>query len=78
VLQLVENPDGPPFLKINEDHVGWNDLESRLRAIFDLRKEKVIFVKADRKVEWNEVAQAIDVAHTAGIQNVGLLTKELQ
>jgi biopolymer transport protein ExbD len=35
-------------------------------------------VKADRNVEWDEVAQAIDVAHSAGIQNVGLLTKELQ
>jgi biopolymer transport protein TolR len=78
VLQLVANADGVPSLKINEDQVGWNDLESRLRTIFDLRKEKVIFVKADRNVEWDEVAQAIDVAHSAGIQNVGLLTKELQ
>jgi biopolymer transport protein TolR len=78
VLQLVANADGVPSLKINEDQVGWNDLESRLRAIFDLRKEKVIFVKADRNVEWDEVAQAIDVAHSAGIQNVGLLTRELQ
>jgi biopolymer transport protein TolR len=78
VLQLIANADGVPSLKINEDQVGWNDLESRLRAIFDLRKEKVIFVKADRNVEWDEVAQAIDVAHSAGIENVGLLTKELQ
>jgi biopolymer transport protein TolR len=78
VLQLVANADGVPSLKINEDQVGWNDLESRLRTIFDLRKEKVIFVKADRNVEWDEVAQAIDVAHSAGIQNVGLLTRELQ
>jgi biopolymer transport protein TolR len=78
VLQLVANADGVPSLKINEDQVGWNDLESRLRAIFDRRKEKVIFVKADRNVEWDEVAQAIDVAHSAGIENVGLLTKELQ
>jgi biopolymer transport protein TolR len=78
VLQLIANADGVPSLKINEDQVGWNDLESRLRAIFDLRKEKVIFVKADRNVEWDEVAQAIDVAHSAGIQNVGLLTRELQ
>lgn len=78
ILQLVGNQDGRPSLKLNEDHVSWNELESRLRAIFDLRKKKVIFVKADRNVEWDQVAQAIDVVHTAGIQNVGLLTKQLQ
>ncbi len=78
VLQLVESPDGPPSLKINEDQVGWDDLKSRLEIIFTPRKEKVIFVKADKKLNWEEVARAIDVAHTAGVVNVGLITDEMR
>jgi biopolymer transport protein TolR len=78
VLQVIAGSDAHPSFKINEEQVGWNDLQSRLKAIFDLRKEKVIFLKADPKLEWEEVAQVIDVAHTAGVTNVGLLTAEFE
>jgi biopolymer transport protein ExbD len=78
VLQVTGSADAHPSIKINEDQVGWSDLESRLKAIFDLRKEKVIFLKADPKLEWDQVAQVIDVAHTAGVVNVGLMTEEME
>jgi len=63
VLQLTVNDGSRPSLKLNDDQVGWDDLKSRLEIIFTPRREKVIFVKAERKVNWDEVAQAIDVAH---------------
>jgi biopolymer transport protein TolR len=78
VLQLTASSDAHPSIKINQEQVGWNQLESRLKAIFDLRNEKVIFLKADPKLEWEEVAQVIDVAHTAGVTNVGLITADMQ
>ena len=78
VLQLTVNDCSRPSLKLNDDQVGWDDLKSRLEIIFTPRREKVIFVKGERKVNWNEVAQAIDVAHSAGILNVGLITDEMK
>jgi biopolymer transport protein ExbD len=77
VLQLTAGSDTHPSIKINEEQVGWNQLESRLKAIFDLRNEKVMFLQADSKLEWDEVVQVIDVAHTAGVKNVGLMTPEM-
>jgi biopolymer transport protein ExbD len=38
----------------------------------------VIFVKGDSTLPFAEVAQIIDVAKGAGIDKIGLITKELQ
>jgi len=78
VLQLASNPEGRPTLKLNNEEVRWENLRARLHAIFDTRQQRVIFVKADKQLEWQEVAQAIDIAHSAGILNVGLLTDKMQ
>ena len=78
VLQLTANAEGHPSLKLNQDEVGWDDLKSRLQVVFSLRKQKVIFLKAYPKLDWEEVAQVIDVVHTAGISNVGLITETMR
>jgi len=44
-----------------------------LTQIFATRAERVVFVKGADDVEFQWVAQAIDVAHGAGIDKVGLL-----
>jgi biopolymer transport protein ExbD len=40
------------------------------------RAEKVAFVRGDADVDFQYVADVIDVAHHAGVQRVGLLTNE--
>jgi biopolymer transport protein ExbD len=44
-----------------------------LHAIFEARSEKVAFLKGDSDLDFQFVAQAIDVAHHAGAERVGLL-----
>ncbi len=68
--------DQPPELKINGEQVERDDLEARLAAIFLKRAEKVAFVRGDDDVDFQDVADVIDVARHAGVQRVGLLTKE--
>jgi biopolymer transport protein TolR len=65
-------------LKINEDDTQWNDLENRLVDIFKLRAEKVAFVKGDPDLEFQMVARAIDIAHAAGVDKVGLMTPKVE
>ncbi len=65
-------------LKINDDDTNWNDLESRLVDIFKLRAEKVAFVKGDPDLEFQVVARAIDIAHSAGVDKVGLMTPKVE
>jgi biopolymer transport protein TolR len=68
--------DQPPELKINGEQVKRDELEARLAEIFLKRAEKVAFVRGDDDVDFQDVADVIDVARHAGVQRVGLLTKE--
>jgi len=75
VIQIVWTSKGvPPTVKINRDDVRWEDLELRLAQIYLKRVEKVAFVRGDADVDFSYVADAIDLAHHAGVQRVGLLT----
>ena len=46
------------------------------REIYLKRAEKVVFVRGDADVDFQYVADVIDVAHHAGVQRVGLLTMD--
>ncbi len=75
VIQVVwTSKDAPPTVKINHDDVRWEDLETRLEQIYLTRAEKVAFVRGDADVDFQYVADVIDLAHHAGVQRVGLLT----
>jgi biopolymer transport protein TolR len=77
VIQVVwTTKDQPPSVKINQDEVRWEDLETRLAEIYLKRAEKVVFVRGDADVDFQYVADVIDVAHHAGVQRVGLLTMD--
>jgi len=75
VVQLMKGAGDKPALKINQDDVTWENLEARLNDIFKTRAEKVMFVKADSDLPFNDVAQVIDIAHGAGVDKVGLIAK---
>ena len=65
-------------LKINQEDSSWAKLEDRLVDIFKTRAEKVVFVKGDPDLEFQVVARAIDIAHSAGIDKVGLMTPKVE
>jgi biopolymer transport protein TolR len=64
-----------PSLKINEDDVAWDKLHDRLSQIFNGRAERVAFVKGDNDLDFQYIADAIDIARSSGVDRVGLLTK---
>jgi biopolymer transport protein TolR len=70
------NADGS--LKINQQSVTWDQLGPRLEDIFKERAEKVAFIKGDDSVLFAEVARAIDIMHSAGIDKVGLITAKIE
>ena len=78
VVQLLKGGGDKASLKINQDDVTWENLEGRLNDIFKTRAEKVMFVKADPDLTFNEVAQVIDIAHSAGVDKVGLITAKIE
>jgi len=80
VVQVLQQPNGARSkLKINQDDVSWNDLGTRLTDIFKTRAERIMFVKGDDDVQFQEVAQVIDVAKgTQVIDKIGLITAKIE
>lgn len=64
-----------PTIKINDEDVPWDKLHDRLSTIFTGRVERVAFVKGDDDVDFEFVADAIDIARTSGVERIGLLTR---
>jgi biopolymer transport protein ExbD len=77
VIQLSNvNASQRPILKINQQEVPWDELEARLSAVYKQREDKVAFVKGDPDVEFEYVAEAVDITHRAGADRIGLLGKK--
>jgi biopolymer transport protein TolR len=79
VVQLIDRgPGQTPALKINQDEATWENLQGRLTDIFKTRAEKVMFVKGDDNIPFADVANVIDIAHSAGVDKVGLITAKIE
>jgi biopolymer transport protein ExbD/biopolymer transport protein TolR len=64
-------------LRINQEPVAWDSLQSRLEEVFKLRADHTAFIRGDASVEFSVVARVIDVMNTAGIAPIGLLTQQM-
>jgi len=63
---------------INSESIEESRLGGRLEDIFKTRAERVVFVKGDPSLDFQWVAKAIDIAHGAGIDKVGLMTAKVE
>jgi len=70
--------DKDKSMHINNEDTDMQKLGPRLEAIFKTRAERVVFVKGDPDLEYQTVAQAIDVAKGAQMDKVGLMTPKLE
>jgi biopolymer transport protein TolR len=73
---IVINKD--KSMMINQETTDDQKLGPRLEEIFKTRAERVVFVKGDPDLEYQYVAKAIDIAHGAGIDKVGLMTPQME
>jgi len=70
--------DKDKSMHINNEDTTMEKLGPRLEQIFKTRAERVVFVKGDPDLEYQTVAQAIDVAKGAQMDKVGLMTPKLE
>lgn len=74
VVQMLS--DGS--LRINQSAVRLDDLRDRLDGLFARRANRVAFLQASSSLEFQVVAQVLEVMHASGASPVGLLTSELE
>lgn len=70
--QIVLQVLGKDLFAINSDTVPRDQLFNRLRGVYDPRPEKIIFVKGDSTVTYNDVIFAMDQARGAGVKVIGI------
>src|SRR6266487_573873 len=82
-------PQGPPpsqivlevlpgnTFKINSQPVTKSDLGRRLKEIYDPRPDKIIFVKGDPNVKYQDVIAAMDVARGSGVKVIATVPKDV-
>lgn len=70
--------DANHHYQINNEDTDEANMGRRLEEIFKTRNERVVFVKGDPSLEYQWVAKAIDIAHGAGIDKVGLMTAKVE
>lgn len=75
---VVVSIDRDHKFTINSEPIEEGRLGGRLADIFKTRAEHVVFVKGDPDLEFQWVAKAIDIAHGAGVDKVGLMTKSVE
>jgi len=75
---IVVSIDAAHRIKINQDPIDLRMLGPRLEDIFKTRNDRVMFVKGDPTLAFADVAEIIGVAHDAGLDKIGLVTKALE
>jgi biopolymer transport protein TolR len=78
VVQVLYRPGQAPAYKINETDVARADLLQKLTDIYANRAERVMFVKGDDNVEFQYIADVIDVGRAANVDHIGLMTPKIQ
>lgn len=78
----VEPKEEPFVLVIGHDKqmtvaktkISMEELRPKLKAIFENKRNKQVYIQADRKVDYGFVAEAMAEVRAAGIFNIGLIT----
>jgi biopolymer transport protein ExbD len=63
---------------INTERVDKQRLGPRLKEIYDPRPEKIIFVKGDPEVKFQQVIEAMDIARGSGVKVIGVPPKDIE
>jgi biopolymer transport protein ExbD/biopolymer transport protein TolR len=72
VLALEEG-----VITVNKSPVSVEELEARLRDIYQARSDKTIFVRAVGTVPYGRVVQAMDLAKAAGVERIGIISDKM-
>jgi biopolymer transport protein ExbD len=74
VSQILLDYTADGRITINHQDITIQELESRLRSIYEQRKDKTMFIAAADSVRYGKIIDVIDAAKGAGVEKVGIIT----
>ena len=76
--QIVLSYSADKQISVNNQPVSLQELDSRLREIFEERKEKTMFIIGAPTLPYGSVVAVIDAARGAGVDKVGIVTEGMR
>ena len=62
-------------VSLNQETVAIADLNERLKAVFRIAADQVVFIRGDKKLDFEQIAEVIDIAKGAGLDRIALVTE---
>jgi len=78
VSQIVLEYSADKRISINKQDVTVNELEEKLRSIFEQRKDKTMFIAGAPNLRYGNIIEVIDAAKGAGVEKVGIVTEGMR
>jgi biopolymer transport protein ExbD len=78
MTQIVVEYTADRKLSVNKQSVTSVELQERLRAIFEARRDKTMFIVGDATLRYADIVQVIDSAKGAGVERVGIVTDAMR
>jgi biopolymer transport protein ExbD len=74
VSQIVLDYTADRKIEVNHQPVTIQELEGRLRNIYEQRKDKTMFIAGAETLRYKDIIEVIDAAKGAGVEKVGIVT----
>jgi biopolymer transport protein ExbD len=74
VSQIVVEYTADRRISVNKQDLVIGELTSRLRDIFETRKDKTMFIAGAESLRYGDIIEVIDAAKGAGVEKVGIVT----
>ena len=78
VSQIVLDFTADKRISVNKQDITMADLETRLRNIYEQRKDKTMFIMAAGTLRYKDIIDVIDAAKGAGVEKVGIVTEGMR
>ena len=78
ISQIVLEYTADRRISVNKQDVTVQELESRLRNIFESRKDKTMFIAGAGALRYGDIIEVIDAAKGAGVEKVGIVTEAMR
>ena len=75
VSQIVLDYTADKRISVNKQDISLQELETRLRNIYEQRKDKTMFIMAAGTLRYKDIIDVIDAAKGAGVEKVGIVAK---
>ena len=76
--QIVLQYTADRLITVNQQPIPIQQLEARLREIFEQRREKTMFIAGAGNLRYGEIIEVIDAAKGAGVTKVGIVTEQMR